>query len=152
MKDYLKLDYCPRVITITRRRALLEAKSLEERDVILQLKGLSVNNIRFSFSSWSPGLDTLSTDWIIPKACWVTFMGIPYHLLTYDVMDSLCCHFGKVKEFANLGPSVGGISGMRVKVSNCDVKLVPHFTPFVGLGGVVYLVRIVLDVSDHCED
>lgn len=43
---------------------------------------------------------------------------------------------------------MGGLSGSQVLIDNCDVRLIPHFIPLVDLGGVVYPVRLLLDLSE----
>lgn len=35
-----------------------------------------------------------------------------------------------------------------MSVERCDIKMIPYFLPFVYLGGVVYLIRILLDMLD----
>lgn len=82
----------------------------------------------------------------------MTLLGIPYHLLTYEVMESICNRSGIFKQMAQLGSSIGVHSGVRAMVSNCDVKLIPQFVSLVDLGGVVYPVRIILDVQDEFEE
>lgn len=37
-------------------------------------------------------------------------------------------------------------------VDKCDVRQIPHFIPLVDLGGVVYPVRIILEIDDVCID
>lgn len=134
-----KMDasFCPRIIPLSNRRALLEVKSVVDRDCLLELMSISVDGVSISFSRWSPGCDTLRGSWFKPSTRWVTYVGIPCHLRTFEVMNSLCGKFVKVKEIAELGQSLDSLSGVSVLVSNCDVKLIPQFLPLVDLGGVV---------------
>lgn len=67
-------------------------------------------------------------------------------------MESLCKKFGTVSEFTEVGPTVGGLPGARVRVSNCNVKTIPYFIPLVDIRGVVYPIRILLVVSDCGEE
>lgn len=152
VKDVLKLGYNPKVIVLTKKRALLNIQKIEDRNLILEIQKLDWEGAGVYFSSWSSGADTLPRTWFKPKTRWVTFVGIPYYLLTFEVMDSLCRRFGNVKSFSPYGPMVGNISGARVMVSNCNVKFVPQFLPLVDLGGVVYPIGVLLDLNDACVD
>lgn len=62
-------------------------------------------------------------------------------------MESLCSKFGIVEEFASFGPTISSLSGTPVKVSNCDVKFIPHLVPLVVLGSIVYPIKFFLDIS-----
>lgn len=66
-------------------------------------------------------------------------------------MDSLCNCLGRVKVFAKIGPVIGNLTSVRVKVDSCDVGLIPHFVPLVDLGWVVYPIQILLDVMTHLK-
>lgn len=151
IQKFFGLGYCPRIIILTKQRALLELKSVEDKESVLTRKQVSFNDIGVSFPPWLPGVDTLSSDWFQLTPRWVTFLGIPYHPLTFETMNLLCSKFRSVKEFAKYGLVVGNISGAKVKVDKCDVRCIPHFIPLVDLGGVMYLVRIILEVEDGCE-
>lgn len=142
------IDYIPKITVLTKRRALMDVKNEEDRDKFVGLKCSNIRDAQVSFTSWSPGVDTLPSCWFRRQSRWLTFVGIPYHLYSEETVKSLTNRFGFVKSFANLGPVVGDQSGARVLVGNCDVRLVPHFIPLVDLGGVVYPVRILLDLSD----
>lgn len=98
----LKLSYGPKVLLLTKRRVLLEVKSSEVRDLILSLKELQFADRTVSQSRWTPGCDTINSAWFIPKTRWVTFLDIPYHLQTYEVVESICKRFDLVKEFATM--------------------------------------------------
>lgn len=50
--------------------------------------------------------------------------------------------------FAQEGMVFGVNSGVRVQVSNCDVRCMPQFLPLTDLGGVVYPIRVVLEVFE----
>lgn len=105
-------------------KALLDVKTVQERDQIMQLKSLSFNGATISFSNWSPGVDTLASSWFKPSPRWVNFVGIPFHLLTVETMEHLCGGFGKVKGYTRGGADLGGLSGAKVLVDHCDVRLV----------------------------
>lgn len=64
----------------------------------------------------------------------MTFLGIPYHLRTFEVLGSLCKRFGMFKEIADIEPAIGEFSGTSVLVSNCSVNSIPQFLPLVDLG------------------
>lgn len=117
---------------------------------MIKFKSLELGNESLSLTCWSPGMDTLSSSWFIQKPWWINFMGIPYHLLMYEVMASLCCCFGMIKELARVGPVLDDNSGARVLVDRCDVRKVSSFIPLMDLGGVVYPIRVVLDIQDIC--
>lgn len=151
VQKLLNLGYCPRIIMLTNKRALLDLKSLGDRDKVLSLSFLSLQGVKVVLSSWSPGVDTLSSSWFRQKTRWITFVGIPYHLLTFEIMESLCRRFGVMKGFDKIGLEVGKLLGARVKVDMCDVRFIPHFEPLVDLGGVVYPVRILIDDFDVGE-
>lgn len=69
---------------------------------------------------WTPGCDTLpSSVYLQKKTSLITFVGIPYHLTTIEVLDSLCWRVGKVLKFADKEPSFGGASGLRVLIKDC---------------------------------
>lgn len=109
--------------------------------------------MKVSFSSWSPGADTLSSSWFQRRPRWLTLVGIPYHLYSEETVKSLNSKFGVIKNFSSVRPKLGGLSISRVLIDNCDVRSLPHFIPLVDLGGVVYPVRLLLDLSDssHSE-
>lgn len=56
-----------------------------------------------------------------------------------------------MEDYAKVGWVIGDLSGVRVHVTNYDVKFIPHFIPLVDLG-VEYPVRTILDVVDRGED
>lgn len=86
-------------------------KNVEDRDLVLLGKCLKVNEVTLTFSRWFLGLDTFASEWFKPKPRWVTFVGIPYHLLTFETMELLCKSFCKAKDFAKFGAIVGELSG-----------------------------------------
>lgn len=98
----LQLNYCPRVIVLTRRRAMLYVKKEEDKDLILGLQQLLLEGVRINLTKWTPGADTLSSSWFKPKPRWVTFIGIPCQLLTFEIMESLCNCFGTVRDCKSL--------------------------------------------------
>lgn len=95
--------------------------------------------------SWTPGYDTLTSAWFKPSNRWLAFFSVPYHLSTFEVIESFCSSIGKIVSFAKLVVNGGGKTGMRVKIKDCDVKKVPQFIPLVDLGGVVYLIKVSIE-------
>lgn len=152
IQNLLCFNYCPRIIILTKKRALLDGQSIEGKERILALKQLQFGEKLAVFSSWHPGLDTLTSDWFRLKSRWITFQGIPYHLLTFETMEVLCSRFGKATAFPKIGQIIGNRSSVRVKVKRCNVKFIPHLIPLVDLGGVVYPIRIFLDIEDRLGD
>lgn len=147
----LNLGSIPRVIMLTKKRALLEAKIKEDQEKIMDLEEILISESPIMLRRWSPRCDTLSSQWFQLRTRWVTFLGIPYHLRMYEVMEKLCARFGNVNDHTKYGPTIGGVSGVQMKVKNCDVTSIPQFVPLVDLGGVVYPIRILLDLNDVCE-
>lgn len=127
-------------------------KLAEECDKVLSLQKAIINGACISLSSWTPDMDTLSSEWFRPKTRWVTFFGIPYHLLIFKVMELLCSRFRAFIEFTKYGPVIDGLNGVRVKVTNCDVRYVSQFVPLLDLRGAIYPIKIVHEVSDGCAD
>lgn len=85
------------------------------------------------------------SSWIVTKPFWVTLVGIPYHLMTYGIVNSLCKIFGFIEEFTKYGSIRNGLTRIRVKIKECRVKLLPHLIPLVDIGGVVYPLQFVLE-------
>lgn len=148
VQSRIELCYCPEATVITNRRALLNVRGSVDRDKIINLVDFCMEDCRVSFSIWTPGIDTLSSSWFQKKQRWLTLVGIPYHLYSEETVKSLICRFGVVKRFSSVGTVVGGLSGPRVLIDNCDVRLIPHFLPLVDLGGVVYPIRLLLDLNE----
>lgn len=97
-------------------------------------------------------MDSLPSSWFCRRPRWIKLVGIPYHLFSEETVKSLIGRFGIVKQFRRYGPTIGEHSRTRVLVDNCDVKLIPHFLPLVDLGGVVYRIRLLLDLSEGYVD
>lgn len=141
----------PELIMLSPKKALLEVNPGGVKDRITDAGFVLCNGEKILLSRWTPGVDTLPSSWFKPKRRWITFVGVPFHLVGRETMDSLCKNFGKVVAFAKSGPDVNGRVGMKVCVDHCDVRLIPHFIPLVDLGGVVYPVRTVIADSDELE-
>lgn len=71
----------------------------------------------------------------------MSFFGVPYHLMTHEVLDSLCQRFGSIEKPAKFGPMLEG----KVLLKHCDVRLKPQFIPLVDIVAVVHLIKIVLE-------
>lgn len=89
--------------------------------------------------------------WFIPSTRWIVFFGIPYHLATFEVMESLCSRFGKLDSYSKLAISRNGSTCMKVKVVECDVKKIPQFIPLIDLGSVAYLIRVCIVDGEENE-
>lgn len=124
------LHYRPEVTVITRTRALMNVQKIEDRDKIISLAEVSLDDCLVSFATWSRGIDTLSSSWFQRRPRWITLVGIPYHLYSEETVKSLINRFGVIKRFSPVGPVLGGMSGSRVLIDNCDVRLIPHFFAF----------------------
>lgn len=77
-----------KVIVHTKWRALLDVQSADNKRMIISLRQIVVADCTVFFSGWSPGVDTLSGNFFCLMPRWVSFIGIPYHLLTYEKMES----------------------------------------------------------------
>lgn len=94
LQQFLALDYCPNIITLSRKRALVELMSKYETN---EFRGFSVvfQGKIVSVLPWSPHFGIKASSWVFLTTRW-GFFGIPYHMITYKVMDSLCSCFGMV--------------------------------------------------------
>lgn len=66
-------------------------------------------------------------------------------------MIFLCKRFGSVEKLAKISSSLRGITGLRVKICNYDVRLIPQFIPLVDVGIAIVLIRIVVE-ERSCSD
>lgn len=110
------MEYVPEVVLISRQRALLELKNTNDQLRALSSKELTLEGKKVRLLRWSLGFDTLSSSWFQPSTRWLMLFGIPYHLATFEVVESLCASFGKLVGVAKVAASRGGRSGMRIKV------------------------------------
>lgn len=65
---------------------------------------------------WSSGTDTSS--WFCPKNRWITLLGLPYHLRTFEVLGSICSRFGSLKDVIEGGCAFDNISGVKSSCGN----------------------------------
>lgn len=89
IQHLLCLDYCLRVIFLTKQGALLELKAVAQKDSVLFRKSVIFQDISVSFSSWRPGVDTLSSNWFQLKPRWLTFLGIPGFVVSLVQLERL---------------------------------------------------------------
>lgn len=144
------IGYIPVVTVISKVRALLEVKNPTDQVNVLSLKSIDVDGLCIKFLRWMPGFDTLPSSWLQPADRWIALFGVPYHLATYEILESMCKSFGKIEKYTQYAMVKEGVTGVKVKITGCDVKSVPQFIPLVDQGGVVYPIRVsILNGEDE---
>lgn len=64
------------------------------------MESFKLGDEEIKLTRWSLGFETLPSNWSFPKDRWVSFFGLSYHLMSYELLESLCKRFGHVEEFA----------------------------------------------------
>lgn len=77
------------MICVSRRCAVVELNHMAEQISILDAKKFLFKGVEVFFQRWTPRLDTIPSRYVRPRSQWVSFFGVPYHLMTYEVVVSL---------------------------------------------------------------
>lgn len=104
LAERFDLSYCPYIIILSKRKALAELQSLDNQGRMLADPFVALSKEPVSFISGCQGLIPCQAVIICqePGGRWVSFFGIPYHLMTYENLDLMCKRFGRVKVSLNL--------------------------------------------------
>lgn len=70
-----ELKYVPNIILLT-SRAVAELRSKSNQKKILSLIFFSLAVVEIDLVKWTPGFDTLHNNCFLPKARWVSFVGV----------------------------------------------------------------------------
>lgn len=60
---FLNFQYNPRMLVLTKKRALVEVETLGDRDKVLNLHTFTSSSSVTASSKWMPGCDTLSSEY-----------------------------------------------------------------------------------------
>lgn len=104
ISNTINVEYMPKVVVISKVRALVELKSLADQGNALNLSAIDVGGVSTRLHQWTPGFDTLSSSWFQPADRWIALFGIPYHLAT-------CNSFSKIASYGQLATVRNEVSG-----------------------------------------
>ncbi|KAF5203976.1 hypothetical protein FRX31_006438 [Thalictrum thalictroides] len=113
---------------------------------ILSLPPLVTWERYFSFQRWNPETGALN-NLLSKKEIWISFLGVPLHLRTKEVVSSLANQCGVVREVEVESPLLSISSGCRAKVHTKDLGSIPRIISLEKRGYDYSAIWVEVDVA-----
>lgn len=140
----------PCTVSLTKKgNFIFRFNSEMDRDHLLSLSPLTMDQKRIKLLPWHPGQDEDEWPSIVP--IWIRFMGLPYHCWSKDILYSLANSIGKPIKLTDITSSQRSLTYARLLV-NIDLSKPRSHSILVNLEGEKELEIQVVHKNSPCSN